>query len=54
MLEVFVLKSILCVHQNARWNQGKTTPKIYLKRVFFLLKATPRSVLSPHQIKLRI
>jgi kynurenine formamidase len=29
MLEAFVLKLILYVYQNTRWNQRKTTPKIY-------------------------
>jgi hypothetical protein len=29
MFEAFVSKSILYVYQNARWNQWKTTPKIY-------------------------
>ncbi len=36
MLEAFVLKLILYVYQNNRWNQRKTTPKIYPKRIHFL------------------
>jgi hypothetical protein len=29
MLEAFVLKSILYVYQNTKWNQRKITPKLY-------------------------
>jgi hypothetical protein len=42
MLEDFVSKSILYIYQNTRWNQRKTTPKIYLqKSTFSCLKRPP-------------
>jgi hypothetical protein len=48
MLEAFVLKLILYVYQNSRWNQRKTIPKIYPKNsTFFGLKRPPLSVFSP-------
>jgi hypothetical protein len=50
MLEAFVSKCILCVHQNVRWNQIKTTQKYTWKKNIFLLKAGPPIVLSPYLI----
>jgi hypothetical protein len=42
MLEAFVPEFILCVYQNARWNQRKFAHKIYpQKNTFFLPKTTP-------------
>jgi hypothetical protein len=44
-------KSTLYIFQNARWNERKTTFKIYQnytqKEYMFLPKATPHNVLSP-------
>jgi hypothetical protein len=44
MLEAFLLKFILYVYQNVRWNQITTAPKIYPKIVlFFWPKTVPPS-----------
>jgi hypothetical protein len=44
MLAAFVSKSMLYVYQNIKWNQRKTTPKIYqnipLKKYICLPKVT--------------
>ncbi len=51
MLEAFVLKLILYVYQNSKWNLKKTTPNIYQnipkKSTLFWSKMSPHSVLSP-------